>query len=121
MLDIARGVPVHKPVISPARITRVHLFQRYRRIVGMTGTAGSEGDVRALWREYGIIVFRVPRHVPWRGVVSFRDRPASHDALLRLVLAEIEEQTAKGRPVLVTGAISAMWSAAPARGSRAGV
>ncbi len=82
-----------------ARISYQRLFQRYRRLAGMTGTASEVAG--ELWRYYQLPVVRIPTH---KAIIRRhpRDRVFStEDDKFTAVSDHVAKLHAAGRPVLV--------------------
>ncbi|MBO0614585.1 preprotein translocase subunit SecA [Thiothrix fructosivorans] len=82
-----------------ASITFQNYFRLYEKLSGMTGTADTEAF--ELQQIYGLEVVVIPTHRPMKRIDSndliYLTAEEKYDAIIK----EIEEQVAKGRPVLV--------------------
>lgn len=93
------GLPLRADGGHLASMTRPRLFARYRRVVGMTGTAShAAAEFRTL---YGLPVHIVAPHYASRRRLDPQRVFGSQDACLRAVANEICARHSHGQPVLV--------------------
>lgn len=98
-IEAKEGLKVQRESQTLAQITLQHLFQRYKGLSGMTGTAKTEED--EFKQIYGLPVLVMPTNKPLQRDANpdrlFRTQPAKFEALAD----EIEQMHRLGRPVLV--------------------
>lgn len=93
------GLPLTADVGSLLAITRPRLLARYRRLVGLTGTAAHAADE---FRElYGLSVQVVSPHFPSRREILPQRLFAFRAAKEAAVVEEVCQRNAAGQPVLV--------------------
>lgn len=98
-IEAKEGVKVERESQTLASITFQNYFRMYEKLAGMTGTAKTEED--EFRKIYGLNVIVMPTNKP----VQRQDFPdvvyKTKRGKYRAVIADIEERTAKGQPVLV--------------------
>ena len=98
-IEAKEGLRVQRESVTLATITFQNYFRLYDKLAGMTGTAMTEAE--EFYKIYGLEVVAVPTHRPMIrddfADLVYRDEPSKFKALI----AEIEEERARGRPVLV--------------------
>lgn len=98
-IEAKEQIEVSVPTGQAARITVQDLFQRYKKIAGMTGTAAT--SARELTKIYKTPVVLVPTNRPPR---RQRLKDLVYGTMLdkfRAIVDEIVELNARGRPILV--------------------
>ena len=102
-IEAKENVKIQRESQTLATITFQNYFRMYRKLAGMTGTAATEQE--EFHKIYNLDVVVIPTHRP----MIRQDNPdlvyKTEDAKFRAVVAEIEENYRKERPVLV-GTIS---------------
>ena len=101
MVEIKETIKPSPASISFCQVTQQTYFNLYSKIVGVTGTIGSESDEQILKEGYNVGIFKVPRNVPTKIEVFYKNRPESFNVLCDMVQEEILGEKIKGRPVLV--------------------
>jgi len=98
-VEAREGVEITPETGEAAKITVQDLFRRYQRLGGMTGTiASSAAELRKIYR---LNVIVVPTNRPPQRK-RLPDRVLGNsEAKWREIVAEVEEVTATGRPVLI--------------------
>jgi preprotein translocase subunit SecA len=99
LIQVKECCPVTAPAEPLARVSYQHLFRRYLRLAGMTGTAREVS--RELRATYRLDTVPIPRHEPCRVRVQPSRIFASDEERWRAVVARTAELHASGRPVLV--------------------
>jgi preprotein translocase subunit SecA len=98
-LEAKEGIEVSVPMGQAARITVQDLFQRYKQLAGMTGTAAT--SARELKRIYKTPVIQVPTNRPPQRV-KLPDRVyGTMDQKFKAIVEETREMHRVGRPVLI--------------------
>lgn len=98
-LEAKEGIEVSVPMGQAARITVQDLFQRYKQLAGMTGTAAT--SARELKRIYKTPVIQVPTNRPPQRV-KLPDRVyGTIDQKFKAIVEETREMHRDGRPVLI--------------------
>lgn len=98
-IEAKEGLEVSVPTGQAARITVQDLFQRYRHLAGMTGTAStSSPELRKIYKTPVVLVptNRPPRRVRLPDLVF-----GSMEQKFEAILDEVKEVHAEGRPVLI--------------------
>ncbi|MDQ2682048.1 MAG: SEC-C metal-binding domain-containing protein, partial [Chloroflexota bacterium] len=98
-IEAKEGVRVRRQNVTMATITFQNYFRMYDKLAGMTGTAKTEDE--EFHRIYSLEVVQIPTNKP----MVRDDMPdfifKNEAGKFRAVIRDIEEQKAKGRPVLV--------------------
>ncbi len=98
-IEAKEGVRVRRQNVTMATITFQNYFRMYDKLAGMTGTAETESE--EFYRIYNLPVVIVPTNKEMiredAGDLVFKTEQGKFEA----VVAEIEEMTSVGRPVLV--------------------
>ncbi len=98
-IEAKEGVRVRRQSVTMATITFQNYFRMYSKLAGMTGTAKTEDE--EFHRIYSLEVVQIPTN---KDMIR-ADMPdyvfKNEDGKFRAVIRDIEENTAKGRPVLV--------------------
>lgn len=98
-IEAKEGVEIQAENQTLASITFQNYFRLYEKLSGMTGTADTEAF--ELQQIYGLEVVVIPTHRPMVRIDSndlvYLTAGEKYDAIIK----EIEDQVAKGRPVLV--------------------
>ena len=98
-IEAKEGVHVQPETVTLATITLQNYFRLYEKLAGMTGTAATEAE--EFFKIYKLEVLVVPTNKP----MIRKDEQdlifKSQGAKLNAVVAEIEEASKGGRPVLV--------------------
>ena len=98
-IEAKENVKIQSENMTLATITFQNYFRLYTKLSGMTGTAKTEEtEFKGI---YGLDVVVIPPNIPSRRVDETDKVFASIDAKLRAVVADIEECTGRGQPVLV--------------------
>ncbi len=98
-LEAKEGIDVSVPMGQAARITVQDLFQRYKQLAGMTGTAAT--SARELKRIYKTPVIQVPTNRPPQRL-KLPDRVyGTMDQKFTAIVDEVREMHRVGRPVLI--------------------
>ncbi|MCE9544786.1 MAG: preprotein translocase subunit SecA, partial [Planctomycetia bacterium] len=98
-IEAREGVEITFQTNQAARVTIQDFFLLYERLAGMSGTVSSSAN--ELWRIYRLAVAVVPTNRPVARVILPTQVYATADAKWNAVVAEVAEQHALGRPVLV--------------------
>ncbi|MDO8614435.1 MAG: preprotein translocase subunit SecA [Dehalococcoidia bacterium] len=98
-VEAKEGVKVQRESVTYATITLQNYFRLYDKLAGMTGTAWTEHE--EFHQIYGLDVIVIPTHQPMvrsdDSDIIYRNLAGKFTA----VVEEIEDQHARGRPVLV--------------------
>jgi preprotein translocase subunit SecA len=98
-IEAKEGVRVRRQNVTMATITFQNYFRMYDKLAGMTGTAETESE--EFYRIYNLPVVTIPTNKEMiredAGDLVFKTEQGKFNA----VVAEIEEMTSTGRPVLV--------------------
>jgi preprotein translocase subunit SecA len=98
-IEAKEGIDVSVPMGQAARITVQDLFQRYKQLAGMTGTAAT--SARELKRIYKTPVIQVPTNRPPQRK-KLPDRVyGTMDQKFKAIVEETREMHRLGRPVLI--------------------
>ena len=101
MVEIKEGIsPDHNSVTYTA-VTQHDFFNLYNKIVGVTGTVGTDKDRKDLKSIYGVEIFKCPRHFLREKKVESTERPEGIDNIFISLNKEISKEIKKERPVLV--------------------
>jgi len=101
MVEIKEGIsPDHNSVTYTA-VTQHDFFNLYNKIVGVTGTVGTDKDRKDLKSIYGVEIFKCPRHFLREKKVKSTERPEGIDNIFISLNKEISKEIKKERPVLV--------------------
>ena len=76
-------------------------FNLYNKILGVTGTVGTEKDRNDLKSIYGVEIFKCPRHFLKEKKIYHTERPEGLDKIFISLNKEICKEIKKNRPVLV--------------------
>ncbi|MCE9547640.1 MAG: preprotein translocase subunit SecA, partial [Planctomycetia bacterium] len=98
-IEAREGVEITFQTNQAARVTIQDFFLLYERLSGMSGTVSTSAS--ELWRIYRLAVAVVPTNRPVARVILPTQVYATADAKWAAVVAEVAEQHAAGRPVLV--------------------
>jgi hypothetical protein len=101
MVEIKEKIKVHEPQVSFCSITQYMFFNQYDKIIGVTGTLGDLNDQQILQENYSVYLFKIPRNIPPRKPIYYKNRPNNKEKLYLTLQKEIYEFSNKGRPVLV--------------------
>lgn len=98
-IEAKENVKIQGENMTLATVTFQNYFRLYTKLSGMTGTAKTEEtEFKGI---YGLDVVVIPPNIPSRRVDETDKVFANIDAKLRAVVADIEECTSRGQPVLV--------------------
>lgn len=86
--------------ISLCQITQQIYIDQYKKIGCVTGTLGSKADEQIL-KEYNVKSFKVPRNIPSKVEIYYKNRPRSIDDIFNTVYQEIVDIKNESRPVLI--------------------
>ena len=101
MVEIKEGItPSHHSVTYTA-VTQHDFFNLYNKILGVTGTVGTEKDRKDLKSIYGVEIFKCPRHFLKEKKIYHTERPEGLDKIFISLNKEIHKEIKKKRPVLV--------------------
>ena len=98
-IEAKEGIEVSVPTGQAARITVQDLFQRYRHIAGMTGTASTSAP--ELRKIYKTPVVLVPTNRPPQRKRLPDQVYGTMEAKFAAIVEEVESVHAQGRPVLI--------------------
>jgi preprotein translocase subunit SecA len=98
-LEAKEGVPVQPENVTLASITFQNYFRLYKKLAGMTGTAATEADEFA--EIYKLDVVEIPTNMPVARADSDDEVYRTHGEKLNAIVAEVEDASAKGQPLLV--------------------
>ena len=101
LVELKEGVRIKKPIFAHSLINQNIYFNFYANIIGVSGTLGDLNDQEILEKNYKVKIFRVPRDKPRIKPIYIKERPNNIDELFYLIYQEIQNETGKGRPVLV--------------------
>lgn len=98
-IEAREGLDITDETDEVARVTVQHLFSRYERLAGMTGTVGNSAN--ELKTIYGTPVVEIPTHRPPRRI-AYPEIITETDRERWLRIAdEVEEINDEGRPILI--------------------
>ena len=73
----------------------------YQKILGVTGTVGTNQDRKDLKQIYKVDIFQCPRHFIKEKKIYKTERPEGLDNIFISLNKDIKKEIEKGRPVLV--------------------
>ncbi|MGB8367481.1 MAG: preprotein translocase subunit SecA [Candidatus Babeliales bacterium] len=98
-LEAKEGVPIEKESQTLATITLQNFFRLYKKLAGMTGTAGTEAE--EFHNIYGLDVIIIPTNKPLiredKPDLIFLTKRVKYDA----IVDDVRERHRKGQPVLI--------------------
>jgi preprotein translocase subunit SecA len=98
-IEAKEGVRTRQENVTLATITYQNFFRMYKKLAGMTGTADTEREEFA--KIYNLEVTVIPTHRPMVRKDTDDHIYRTEAAKFNAVIADIQEQYAIGRPVLV--------------------
>lgn len=98
-IEAKEGVSIQKETQTYATITLQNYFRMYKKLAGMTGTAGTEAN--ELKQIYKLDVLEIPTHVPCQREDANDEIYMSEREKYNAILKAIREVHEKGRPILV--------------------
>ena len=101
MVQIKEGIKPDTNSVTYTAVTQHDFFNLYSKIVGVTGTVGTDKDRKDLKSIYNVEIFKCPRHYIREKKIIKSERPEGLDNVFELINDDINKQIKKGRPVLV--------------------
>ncbi len=100
-VEVKHGLTVKPEDGTSGQITHTDYFNLYQRLHGMTGTLGTQSDRVELNKLYNISMFDSPPYKPSLKVAENFILGEDGDAQDELILKDIKEKIAQGRPILL--------------------
>ena len=101
MVEIKEGIKPAQHSVTYTAVTQHDFFNLYKKILGVTGTVGTDKDRKDLKSIYGVEIFKCPRHFLREKTIHRTRRPEGLDNIFMSLNKEIKEEIKKDRPVLV--------------------
>ena len=101
MVEIKEGIKPDHHSVTYTAVTQHDFFNLYNKILGVTGTVGTDKDRRDLKSIYGVEIFKCPRHFLKEKIIYRTKRPEGLDNIFISLNKEIKKEIEKDRPVLV--------------------
>ena len=101
MVEIKEGFEPNNHSVTFSAVTQHDFFNMYNKILGVTGTIGTEKDKRDLKTIYGVEIFRAPRHFIREKKITCFTRPYGSQNIFKMINEDIDVNLQKGRPILV--------------------
>lgn len=101
MVEIKEGLEPDYNSSTFCAVTQHDFFNLYNKILGVTGTVGTEKDKQDLRNIYHVEIFKAPRNFMREKIVNYINRPYGQNNIFQLLNEDILIQRNKGRPVLV--------------------
>ena len=101
MVQIKEGLEPESNSVTYTAVTQHDFFNLYNKILGVTGTVGTEKDKNDLRRIYGVEIFKAPRHFIKEKIINYLNRPYGSGNIFELINQDININYNKGRPILV--------------------
>lgn len=98
-IEAKEGVSIQKETQTYATITLQNYFRMYKKLAGMTGTAGTEAN--ELKQIYSLDVLEIPSHVPCQRKDANDEIYMTEREKYNAILKAIREIHEKERPILV--------------------
>ena len=101
MVEIKEGINPAQHSVTYTAVTQHDFFNLYKKILGVTGTVGTDKDRKDLKSIYGVEIFKCPRHFLREKEIYRTQRPVGLNNIFMSLNKEIKEEIKKDRPVLV--------------------
>ena len=101
MVEIKEGLEPDYHSSTFCAVTQHDFFNLYNKILGVTGTIGTEKDKEDLRNIYHVEIFKAPRNFMREKIINYINRPYGQNNIFQLLNEDIIIQKNKGRPVLV--------------------
>ena len=101
MVEIKEGIKPAQHSVTYTAVTQHDFFNLYKKILGVTGTVGTDKDRKDLKSIYGVEIFKCPRHFLREKEIYHTQRPVGLNNIFMSLNKEIKEEIKKDRPVLV--------------------
>ena len=101
MVEIKEGIKPDNNSVTYTAVTQHDFFNLYNKILGVTGTVGTDKDRKDLKSIYGVEIFKCPRHFLREKKIYQTKRPVGLDNIFYSLNKEIKREITKDRPVLV--------------------
>ena len=101
MVEIKEGFEPDNHSVTFSAVTQHDFFNMYNKILGVTGTIGTEKDKKDLKKIYGVEIFKAPRHFIKEKKINCLARPYGSHNIFKMINEDINANLKKGRPILV--------------------
>ena len=101
MVEIKEGFEPDNHSVTFSAVTQHDFFNMYNKILGVTGTIGTEKDKSDLKKIYGVEIFKAPRHFIKKKKINCLNRPYGSHNIFKMINEDINVNLKKGRPILV--------------------
>ena len=101
MVEIKEGIEPDNYSATFSAVTQHDFFNMYNKILGVTGTIGTEKDESDLRKIYKVEIFKAPRHFIKEKEIVYYNRPYGAHNIFKKINEDIKANLQKGRPILV--------------------